>query len=203
MRLRNVKNASQIINSSDVVVKENPFNNIKPLHIEIGMGKGNFIINMAKTYPDINFIGIEKYESVLVRAIQKIEELPANLRFMCFDATNIDTYFKNNVDLIYLNFSDPWPKKRHERRRLTSKDFLHKYELISKDKVHIVQKTDNKGLFAYSIVSLNNNGYHLNEVNLDLNNSKIPNIKTEYEKKFTELGVSINYLDAIKIIPKK
>lgn len=200
MRIRNVKNAKEIINNSGLVVKTNPFNNDRELRIEIGMGKGNFIINMAKANPNINFIGIEKYESILAKAIKKIDDIPNNLRFMCLDAKEINNFFNHNVSLIYLNFSDPWPKKRHAKRRLTSPDFLDKYEDISKRRVHIIQKTDNKLLFAYSLITLNNKKYTFNNLNLDLNNSDIPNIKTEYEDKFIKEGITINYLDATKDI---
>jgi tRNA (guanine-N7-)-methyltransferase len=200
MRIRNVKNAKEIINNSGLVVKTNPFNNERELRIEIGMGKGNFIINMAKANPNINFIGIEKYESILAKAIKKIDDIPNNLRFMCLDAKEINNFFNHNVSLIYLNFSDPWPKKRHAKRRLTSPDFLDKYEDISKRRVHIIQKTDNKLLFAYSLITLNNKNYTFNNLNLDLNNSDIPNIKTEYEDKFIKEGITINYLDATKDI---
>ena len=200
MRIRNVKNAKEIINNSGLVVKTNPFNNDRELRIEIGMGKGNFIINMAKANPNINFIGIEKYESILAKAIKKIDDIPNNLRFMCLDAKEINNFFNHNVSLIYLNFSDPWPKKRHAKRRLTSPDFLDKYEDISKRRVHIIQKTDNKLLFAYSLITLNNKNYTFNNLNLDLNNSDIPNIKTEYEDKFIKEGITINYLDATKDI---
>ena len=201
MRLRNVKNADEILKESPLVVLENPFDDSKELRIEIGTGKGDFIIGTARKYPNVNFIGIEKYPSVLVRALEKLEDIPDNLRFMCIDAKNIEDYFDHNVSVIYLNFSDPWPKTRHEKRRLTSESFLKSYEKISKECVHIKQKTDNKGLFAYSLVSLNNAGYHFNDVCLDLTNSNIDNVQSEYEKKFVALGETINYLDAEKKLP--
>lgn len=201
MRLRNVKNADKILEESPLVVLENPFDDNKELRIEIGTGKGDFIIGTARKHPNVNFIGIEKYPSVLVRALEKLEDIPDNLRFMCIDAKNIEDYFDHNVSVIYLNFSDPWPKTRHEKRRLTSDSFLKSYEKISKNNVHIKQKTDNKGLFAYSLVSLNNAGYHFNDVCLDLTNSDIDNVQSEYEKKFVALGETINYLDAEKKLP--
>ena len=201
MRLRNVKNADKILEESPLVVLENPFDDSKELRIEIGTGKGDFIIGTARKYPNVNFIGIEKYPSVLVRALEKLEDIPDNLRFMCIDAKTIEDYFDHNVSVIYLNFSDPWPKTRHEKRRLTSESFLKSYEKISKECVHIKQKTDNKGLFAYSLVSLNNAGYHFNDVCLDLTNSNIDNVQSEYEKKFVALGETINYLDAEKKLP--
>lgn len=202
MRLRNVKNADKILEESPLVVLENPFDDSRELCIEIGTGKGDFIIGTARKYPNVNFIGIEKYPSVLVRALEKLEDIPDNLRFMCIDAKNIEDYFDHNVSVIYLNFSDPWPKTRHEKRRLTSESFLKSYEKISKTFVHIKQKTDNKGLFAYSLVSLNNAGYHFNDVCLDLTNSNIDNVQSEYEKKFVVAGETINYLDAEKKLPK-
>lgn len=201
MRLRNVKNADKILEESPLVVLENPFDDSRELRIEIGTGKGDFIIGTARKYPNVNFIGIEKYPSVLVRALEKLEDIPDNLRFMCIDAKNIEDYFDHNVSVIYLNFSDPWPKTRHEKRRLTSESFLKSYEKISKTFVHIKQKTDNKGLFAYSLVSLNNAGYHFNDVCLDLTNSNIDNVQSEYEKKFVVVGETINYLDAEKKLP--
>lgn len=197
MRLRNVKNAKEIVENHELVVKTNPFDNTKPLHIEIGTGKGDFIIGMAKLHPEINFIGIEKYESVLIRALEKCEDLP-NLRFMCFDALKINEIFNNNVDKIYLNFSDPWPKKKHAKRRLTSPIFLDLYEKISKNEINIEQKTDNKGLFAYSLEQFNNHGYYFNEVSLDLPVDKEGNVPTEYEMKFRNKGVTINYLNVTK-----
>lgn len=202
MRLRNVKNADKILEESPLVVLENPFDDNRELRIEIGTGKGDFIIGTARKHPNVNFIGIEKYPSVLVRALEKLEDIPDNLRFMCIDAKNIEDYFDHNVSVIYLNFSDPWPKTRHEKRRLTSESFLKSYEKISKTFVHIKQKTDNKGLFAYSLVSLNNAGYHFNDVCLDLTNSNIDNVQSEYEKKFVVAGETINYLDAEKKLPK-
>jgi len=199
MRLRNVKNARNIVNEHTLVVKSNPYNDNKPLHIEIGTGKGDFIIGMAKMHPDINFIGIEKYESVLIRALEKCEqEQLTNLRFMCFDAGKIDDYFEKEVDKIYLNFSDPWPKKKHAKRRLTSPIFLGLYEKISKNDINIEMKTDNKGLFAYSLEQFNNAGYYFHKVSLDLPEDYEGNVQTEYEKKFIKQRVTINYLNACK-----
>ena len=163
------------------------------------MGKGDFIINNAIDNPNINFIGIEKYDSVLVRAIQKTDPLEINnLKLIRLDATNIDSIFDHEIDLIYLNFSDPWPKERHEKRRLTSPLFLNKYDNIFKKDCHIIQKTDNINLFNYSINSLIENGYEIISCTNDLHNSNIPNINTEYETKFVSMGIKINRLDAIK-----
>ena len=208
MRLRNVKNAKEIVESSDYVIK-NPeyyigkykslFDNDNNIHIEIGMGKGDFIIGMAMMYPDINFIGIEKYESVMVRAIEKLNDLELpNLKLIRMDAINIDKVFDKEINTIYLNFSDPWPKSRHYKRRLTSPIFLELYDKVFINMPHIVQKTDNIGLFGYSLQSLSQYGYTLDKVSLDLESEDIPNVETEYEKKFMSMGVKINYVDAKK-----
>lgn len=208
MRLRNVKNAGEIVNNSAYIIKDEKskkgsykdiFANDNPIHIEIGMGKGDFIIGMAEKYPDINFIGIEKYESVMVRAIQKLEDLNIpNLKLIRMDASEIDEVFDHEIDTIYLNFSDPWPKARHAKRRLTSPSFLDAYEKVFSGNPHIIQKTDNIGLFGYSLSSLSQNGYTLEEVSLDLASTEIPNVCTEYEKKFMALGTKINYCNAVK-----
>ena len=212
MRLRNVKNANDIVNNSNYVLKdvekegfslEDVFQNNNPIHLEIGMGKGDFLREMALTHKDINFIGLEKYESVLVRAIEKVRDLDIpNLKFICTDALNVDKIFNHSIETLYLNFSDPWPKNKHAKRRLTSPLFLEKYDSIFKDNPHIIQKTDNISLFAYSLMSLSQNGYTLNRVSLDLASEDIPNVLTEYEKKFRELGFKINYLDAVKYLQK-
>lgn len=209
MRLRNIKGANKIIEESKYVIL-NPeqeknkwkevFKNNNPIHIEIGMGKGDFIIGMAKKYKDINFIGIEMYDSVIVKAVQKLEneEIP-NLRLIRMDANKIEDVFNKEIDLIYLNFSDPWPKNRTAKRRLTHKNFLDKYENIFKDKKTIYQKTDNMHLFEFSIESLSEYGYKLKNISLDLANSDFEdNVMTEYEKKFTLKGDRINRLEAYK-----
>lgn len=203
MRLRNVKNAKEIVVSHPLIIKKlnnQVFLNNNPVAIEIGTGKGDFIIEMAQNYPKINFIGIEKYHSVIIRALAKIDNIPPNLRFICNDAKNIDDFIKIEINHIYLNFSDPWPKKRHEKRRLTSQDFLDKYEKLFHKEINLYLKTDNKSLFAYSIMSLSNNNYLFKQVSLDLHKENIFNIMTEYEKKFSLLGIPINYLHAVKKI---
>jgi tRNA (guanine-N7-)-methyltransferase len=215
MRLRNVKNKEEILNNSKLLVRNyedykgnwsNLFENKNPLYIEIGMGKGQFILENALRYPNINFIGIERLDSVLALAIKKIEvndDLPKNLKLIRIDAKNIDQVFSHDVDRIYLNFSDPWPKKRHSERRLTSNTFLKKYDEIFKSNKEIIMKTDNTLLFEYSLVSLSNYGYIFNKVSLDLHNSDVENnIMTEYEEKFHEEGIKINYLVAKKISSK-
>lgn len=208
MRLRNVKNAYEDLTKSSYFIK-NPkenkgkwkkvFQNENPIHLEIGMGKGQFLINMAKTYPHINFIGMEKFASVLIRAIQKVEEEElSNIRFICEDAKNIEDFFDKEITTLYLNFSDPWPKTRHAKRRLTSQEFLKSYDTIFLKDGHIIQKTDNILLFAYSLEELSKHGYILEKVSLDLANTNIFNIKTEYEEKFSSLGYKINYVEARK-----
>ena len=198
MRQRNVKNKKEIIESSKYFI-DNPenykgnwkevFKNNNPIYIEIGMGKGQFIIENAIKYPNINFIGIEKFDSILALALKKIPEDLDNLKMIRLDALNINLVFDSEVDKIYLNFSDPWPKKRHEKRRLTSLVFLEKYdEVFKKDKI-IEMKTDNKDLFCYSIKSFNNYGYYIDFLTFDLaSNEDIENIMTEYEEKFTKLN---------------
>lgn len=200
MRLRNVKNAKEIIDSSELVISENVFDNNHKLYIEIGCGKGDFIIENALRNPDINYIGIEKYESVLVRALQKVDIIPPNLRFMCIDALTLSDYFNHNVDQIFLNFSDPWPKKKHAKRRLTSPIFLDLYNKISRDSINIKMKTDNKDLFAYSIKEFNNNGFYIEDISLDLPEDYENNVMTEYEKKFRKENVNINYVKVKKVV---
>lgn len=208
LRLRNVKNAKEIIENSKYVIKEpqtlkgkfqSIFHNNHPIHIEIGMGKGKFIYEMARQNPNINFIGIEKYESVLVRAVEKLEEemLP-NLKLLFIDAKNLVDVFDHEISCIYLNFSDPWPKNRHARRRLTSPIFLNIYENLFVSEKRIIQKTDNLILFASSLKNLNNYGYQFEEISLDLASTDIPNVETEYEMKFKKEGIKINYLKVRK-----
>ena len=209
MRLKNVKNAKNIVNSSNYIV-ENPgehkgnwnkvFDNDKEIYIEIGMGKGDFIIGMAKLYPNINFIGIEMFDSVMARAVQKLEEenIP-NLKLIRMDANEIENVFEKEIDRIYLNFSDPWPKNRHSKRRLTSHTLLSKYDNVFKGEKVIMQKTDNIDLFAFSIESLSTYGYTLKNVTLDLANNPIENnVETEYEKKFKTIEKKICRLEAYK-----
>lgn len=204
MRLRNVKGAQDKIENSPYVIQnykqykghfQDVFQNEHPIDLEIGMGKGNFIIGKAKQNPHINFIGIEKYPSVLVRAIEKLEEEIPNLRFICMDAKEIEEVFDKEIDKIYLNFSDPWPKKKHALRRLTSPIFLKKYESIFKDDYQIEMKTDNANLFAYSLMTLSQAGYIYSFVTLDLWKEDISNIPTEYEMKFGSLGMPIYKLE--------
>lgn len=200
MRMRNPKYKDEVINNCNfLITDEINFEKDLPLHIEIGMGKGNFILNMALNNPDINFIGIEKYSSVASVAIKKMMEynLP-NLKVIISDIMNLEELLKNKVDVIYLNFSDPWPKARHEKRRLTSENFLKLYDKFFKDKCVIIQKTDNDDLFDFSVEQIKNYGYEIKEISYDLHSTDIPNIKTEYEEKFSNKGIKIKYLKAIK-----
>ena len=209
LRLKNVKGASSIINDSSYVVLNpknykgkwnNIFNNTNPIEVEIGMGKGDFIIGMAEKYKDVNFIGIEMYDSVIVRAVQKLEDKTLdNLKLIRMDANEIENVFFKEISKIYLNFSDPWPKNRHEKRRLTSSYFLKKYDNLFINKKVIVQKTDNIDLFSFSIESLSNYGYILKNVTMDLYNNMIKdNVATEYEMKFNSKNIKICRLEAYK-----
>ena len=209
MRLRNVKNKEEILESSKYLVK-NPENNIgkwnnlfknnNPIYIEIGMGKGKFIIENAMRYPNINFIGIEKFDSVLARCLPKIPEGLDNLLIVRLDALNIDKIFSKEISRIYLNFSDPWPKKRHHLRRLSSKVFLKKYDSIFMGDKEIYQRTDNQGLFIYSLESYSENGYVLSEISFDLHKDKEDLITTEYEDKFSNKGMPIYSVVARKTV---
>lgn len=211
MRLRNVKNKEEILGASPYLVK-NPeenigkwnevFGNDKPIYIEIGMGKGKFIIENALRYPDINFIGIEKFDSVLARSLPKIPEGLDNLLIIRMDALNIENVFSKEIDRIYLNFSDPWPKARHHLRRLSSKVFLEKYEKIFKGDPEIHQKTDNQGLYIYSLMSYSENGYVLSDITFDLHKDKEDIITTEYEDKFSSKGMPIYSVVATKSVQK-
>lgn len=209
MRLRNVTGAKEIIENSSYIIgnpKEyrgkykNLFGNNNPIYIEIGMGKGDFIIENAKRNPSINFIGIEKFDSVMVRAVQKLEDtnIP-NLKLIKIDALEISEVFDKEISLIYLNFSDPWPKARHAKRRLSSEIFLQKYDLIFKNKKNIVMKTDNRGLFEYSIKSFTDYGYKINDISLNLYEDDIKNnIPTEYETRFHNRGCLIYKIEVEK-----
>ena len=209
MRLRNLKNKNDLIRDCMYLVYEpkkykgnwnKVFKNDNPIHIEIGMGKGTFIKEMALAFPNINFIGIEKFDGVVARAINNINEnIPSNLRIIKTDAINVKDIFDHEIDTIYLNFSDPWPKKRQIKRRLTSPVFLDAYENIFRHNKVIIMKTDNIGLYAYSICSLNEHDYKIVDATLDLHTREEFNIMTEYEKKFTEKGIKINYLVAKKL----
>lgn len=202
MRLRNVPGSRDVIAESPYTIKDETskkgkwneiFGNDNPIYIEIGMGKGQFIMELAKRNPDKNYVGIEKYSSVLVRALEKQDEeqLP-NLYFIRMEAEYIaDVFDKDEVSGIYLNFSDPWPKDRHAKRRLTSVQFLERYEKILKKDGHVIFKTDNRDLFDFSLEQVDEaDNWKLLNHTFDLHNSEYVegNIMTEYETKFVEKG---------------
>ena len=203
MRLRNIPGADDAILNSEYCIK-NPeeqkghwqdcFDKVQPLHIEIGMGKGRFIMDMAALHPDINYIGIERYSSVLLRALQKMEQNPLpNIKFICMDAADVaEVFAKDEVDRIYLNFSDPWPKARHARRRLTSNEFFKLYDKVLTADGTVEFKTDNRPLFDFSVEELKTSElFVLDQLSYDLHNdSKMNqgNIMTEYEAKFSSMG---------------
>lgn len=205
MRLRNVRGSMEEIAQNEYVVHEQEklkgrwneyFSNNNPLHIEIGMGKGKFISRLALENPHINYLGIEKYSSVLIRAIEKRKDLDiSNLYFLRLDAEYInDVFDRDEVEKIYLNFSDPWPKDRHARRRLTSKDFLERYDKFLKTAGEVVFKTDNRPLFDFSLEEAKDAGWKLVNCTYDLHQSEYAkgNVMTEYEEKFSGLGNPIH-----------
>lgn len=211
MRLRNIPRADEIIESHKASIIEGTshvgkwkevFGNENPTHIEIGMGKGQFLLALAKQNPKVNYIGIERYSSVLLRALEKFdtEEYKdlTNIRFMCMDATHItDIYEQGEVEKIYLNFSDPWPKERHARRRLTSKEFLGRYAQILTKEGSVEFKTDNRALFDFSVEQVTEANWFLEACTYDLHQDEIMNlgnIMTEYEAKFSGQGNPIHKL---------
>ena len=209
MRLRNVKNAKEKINNSPYFIKEPEKqkgnfislfkNDNNRINLEIGCGKGQFIIEMAKNNPNINFIGLERSESIILRAIEKADqENLSNVLFICADASKLDQIFDKEISTIYLNFSDPWPKKRHEKRRLTHKNFLKVYDEVFKGENEIIMKTDNDNLFCFSVKEFNNYGYKIEEMSINLHSENIENVKTEYEEKFSNLGYTIKYIKVNK-----
>ncbi len=210
MRLRYVKGAKELIASKPELIIDNInnefidldklFNNDFPIHIEIGMGKGKFVYTKAKQNPNINFIGIERFDSVIVRALEKaIEEPLSNLMLLRTDASDLREIFGNKtIERVYLNFSDPWPKDRHAKRRLTHKNFLNIYKDLLKDNCELHFKTDNKDLFQFSFEELTKYPMNITYMELDLHNSDFKgNIMTEFEEKFSRLGNKIYKLTAI------
>ena len=209
MRLKHIKDADKIIMSSPYLVK-NPceykgkwnkfFGNDNKIEIEVGTGKGKFIISKALENPNTNYIGIEKYDSPLVSAVKKLETLNINnLKLICFDAFNINDVFDHEIDKIYLNFSDPWPKDRHAKRRLTSKQFFDRYNDILKKDGLVEFKTDNDLLFQFSLEQVPEAGWNLVEQTWDLHNDEKlikGNVMTEYEEKFSSMGNPIHKLIA-------
>lgn len=210
MRLKRIKNADTLVLESPYVIfggEDNKgkwnsvFNNENErLEIEIGMGKGDFIIAKALENPNINYVGIEMYSSVLLIATKKLANMDniPNLKLLWLDAEGIENVFDKEVDLIYLNFSDPWPKKRHAKRRLTHERFLNRYKSIVKKDIIIKQKTDNDDLYSFSLESYIENGFEIIDKNTDYGNNINNTCKTEYEKKFISQRKNINYIYASK-----
>lgn len=210
MRLRNIPGSRDIISKNEWCIQEPEtlkgkwhtiFENNNPIHIEIGMGKGQFLMTFAKNNPDINYVGIEKYSSVLLRALQKIDMEPLNnIRFIRMDAENICNVFdKYEIDRIYLNFSDPWPKDRHAKRRLTSRQFFNRYDYILKKDGIVEFKTDNMDLFYFSLEEVKEAKWNLDKHTRDLHHDEIMNkgnIMTEYEERFSSMGNPIYKLIA-------
>lgn len=214
MRIRNVKNKEEIISNSKFVVKNyfeyigrwnELFGNDNPIYIEIGMGKGKFLRENAIKYPDINFIGIERCDSIIAKSLLNIDDDITNLLVIRMNALDIDKVFSKEISRIYLNFSDPWPKLRHHLRRLSSNIFLDKYDKIFKDTKEIYMRTDNKDLFIYSLESFSNHGYFLQDISFDLHNDTLEElITTEYEDKFSSKNMPIYSVkvSSIKCIKK-
>ncbi|QPC47273.1 tRNA (guanosine(46)-N7)-methyltransferase TrmB [Mangrovibacillus cuniculi] len=209
MRLRHKPWASDFLQEHNSIAISNPFDykgkwkelfgNDHPIHIEVGTGKGQFLAGMAKANPEVNYIGIEMYESVIVSAVQKVidEDIP-NFKLINIDARELTNFFADGeIGRVYLNFSDPWPKTRHEKRRLTHKSFLDLYKQVLVDGGELHFKTDNQGLFEYSLKSFSWYGLSLNWLSLDLHKSDIEgNIMTEYEEKFSSQGYRIYRVEA-------
>lgn len=200
MRMRNPKNMDEILNSCNYFLTEDLFNNNNDICLEIGMGKGNFLLGMCLNHPNINYIGVEKYSSVICSAIKKINEYELdNLKILNIDIMDIPQYLYGKIKTIYLNFSDPWPKKRNTKRRLTSENFLKLYDNLFKDEKHIILKTDNDDFYEFSKESLLSYGYKIINETYNLHNSDITDSpKTEYEEKFSSQGVKIKYIEVIK-----
>ena len=201
MRLRHIPGAEEAIAESPYVVQEprqyrgrfrDLFGNENPIRIEVGMGKGRFIMEMAQTHPEMNFIGVERYSSVLLRALQKRAELDLpNIFFLCIDAKELPEIFApGEVERIYLNFSDPWPKDRHAKRRLTSPDFMKVYDQVLAAGGKVEFKTDNQDLFSYSLESIPEAGWKIEASTRDMHHDPMAegNVMTEHEMKFSALG---------------
>ncbi len=203
MRLRNIAGSREVIAESEFTIKDPQtkkglfkkeiFGNDNPIHLEIGMGKGRFLMDMATLNPNISYVGIEKYSSVLLRAIQKQQELLLpNVKFVRMDAELITEVFApSEIDRIYLNFSDPWPKDRHAKRRLPSREFLNRYDKILIPDGVVEFKTDNRELFEFALEEIEPAGWTLDAVTYDLHNDAVMNegnVMTEYEERFSNLG---------------
>lgn len=208
MKYNVIKNANQIISKSNYLVKspmdykgrwKDLFGNNNPIKLELGMGRGDFIIDMAKKYPNINFIGLEQVDSQMVMAVNNLEKLKLNnLKLINASAIDVDKIFGKEIDTIYLTFCDPWPKKHDEKRRFTHPSFLKLYDKIFRKNKRIILKTDNKGFFAYSLETLSQYWYIFNRISLDLHNDENPisNVMTNYEKQYLKEKRAIYYVDA-------
>lgn len=208
MRYNVVKNANEILSSSSYLIKDPAshknnwsklFGNNHPICLELGMGRGSFIIEMAKAHPNINYIGLELDSSQTATAIKNIRDLKLpNLKMICADAKDIINFFGKEIDTIYLTFSEPWPKKQDEKKRFTAEGYLKLYDRIFKKNKHIILKTDNKILFASAIESLSQYWYSFAKVSMDLHNDerKIENIMTDFEKQYFKEKRQIYYVDA-------
>lgn len=206
MRLRNIKGADEFIENYSFVIKhpeeykekwKEVFQNTNPIHMEIGMGKGKFLMELAERNPQINYLGVERYSSVLLRALQKHQETElTNLYFLCLDAALVEDMFGcGEIAKIYLNFSDPWPKDRHARRRLTSREFLDRFDKILSAQGKLEFKTDNRGLFEFSLEEAREAGWKIEKHTYDLHGDEemcADNIMTEYEEKFSSMGNPIH-----------
>lgn len=207
MRLRNIPEAQEIVRDSPFVIQEpcrlrgrwrDVWDNDHPIHLEVGMGKGRFLMEMSLRHTEIDHVGMEMYDSVLLRAIQRrqaMEEVIENLYFVCADARLLPEIFgEKEIQKIYLNFSDPWPKARHAKRRLTSRQFLRKYGQILSPDGTIEFKTDNEDLFAFSLQEIKETGWTLLDHTYDLHGDKErsrENVMTEYEERFSSQGNKI------------
>lgn len=209
MRLRNVKGSIEAVKQHELVVQQpetlkgkwhQHFGNNNPIYIEVGMGKGQFVTTHAVNNPNINYVGIEKYSGVLFKAIELVREAGvSNLACIRMDALDLlDVFDDNEVDRLYLNFSDPWPKERHYKRRLTYKDFLQIYHKLLKPTADIVFKSDNDLLFEFSVEQIKAFGFEITDLTNDLHaNEPADNVRTEYEEKFSKQGIKINRLIAL------
>lgn len=211
MRMRKKKNIDKRIANCEDVMVFNPteykgkwleyFDNENPIYIEIGCGKGRFILEHARRHPDINYIAIEREESALIIATEKALNMELNnLVFLSFDALKLNEIFnENEINRVYLNFSDPWPQRKHENRRLTHSIFLKSYDSVLSPYGQIHFKTDNQHLFEFSLEQFTNNGFRLQNLSLDLHKTKMNNVMTEYEERFSDLGFRINRVEALRI----
>lgn len=208
MRYNVVKNATKIIGDSSVIVKDptaykntwhNVFGNNNPIHLELGMGRGSMIIELAKKNPNINYIGLELDQNQTATAAQNVgtQRIP-NLRMICADAKDIINFFGKEIDTIYLTFSEPWPKKDDARRRFTHESYLRLYDRVFRKHKHIIMKTDNKILFASGLESLSNYWYTFTTVSMDLHHDErnIPNVMTDFERQYFKEGRQVYYVDA-------